>query len=175
MDLSLFGFQGLQQVYNVHPVFVHFPIALFPSALLLYTLGIMLKRPRWSTAGRACLYLAVAGTALTILTGLSAQDSFPHNERIHHLMQTHRTLGLLVGFAGLLLCGWSFFQRDEQPKAAPTFLLFLAGTSYLVLQNADLGGRMVFIEGASVKSAASTMPSDDHEHEDEIVPHHHSH
>ncbi len=27
MDFSLLGFQGLHEVFNVHPVFVHFPSA----------------------------------------------------------------------------------------------------------------------------------------------------
>jgi len=37
MDFSLLGLQGLHEVFNVHPVFVH-----FLSALLLYGLGIVL-------------------------------------------------------------------------------------------------------------------------------------
>jgi len=57
MDLGLFGLQGLQQVFNVHPVFVHFPIALFPSALLLYGLGIVLN---W----RAAFHTAMAERVL---------------------------------------------------------------------------------------------------------------
>ena len=30
---------GLELAPNVHPVFVHFPIALWPTALLFYALG----------------------------------------------------------------------------------------------------------------------------------------
>lgn len=173
MDFSLLGFRGLQQAYNVHPAFVHFPIALFPSALLLYALGVMLKRRSWCVAGRACLYLAVAGTAVTILTGLLAQDSFPHDDRIHHLMQTHRVLGLLIGLISLFLFGWSFVQREQQPKASWAFLALLAGMTYLVLQNADLGGRMVFVEGAGVKATADRfLPAHHHEVEDEATSHH---
>ncbi len=90
MDFSLLGLQGLRQVFNGHPVFVHFPIAWFPSALLLYSLGIILNGRSACVAGRACLCLAVAGTVVAVLTGLMAQDTFPNNERIHHRMQTHR-------------------------------------------------------------------------------------
>jgi hypothetical protein len=31
MNPSLLGLHGLHEVFNVHPVFVHFPIALFPT------------------------------------------------------------------------------------------------------------------------------------------------
>lgn len=174
IDPSLLGFSGLKEVFNVHPVFVHFPIALFPSALLLYGLGLLLKRPSWTVAGRACLYLAAAGTALAILTGWQAQGSFPHNERIHHMMMTHLRIGLIIGLLALVLVIWSFVKRGQQPKGVYAFLVLLAGTTFLVLQNGDLGSRMVYVEGAAIKPAVSMItgkherPSDE---SGEYVPH----
>ena len=157
MDFSLWGFDGLRQAYNAHPAFVHFPIALFPSALLFYFLGIILKRPSLSIAGRGCLYLAVAGTALAIVTGLIAQNSIPHNERIHHMMQTHQQIGFVIGIVSVILVIWSFFTENQTPKIPVVFVLLLMFTSYVVLQNGDLGGRMVYIEGAAVKPAVSII------------------
>jgi uncharacterized membrane protein len=175
MDFSLLGLQGLRQVFNVHPVFVHFPIALFPSALLLYGLGIALNWRAACIAGRACLYLATAGTLLAVMTGLMAQDTFPHSERIHHMMQTHKTLGLLIGPLSLILAGWSVWHKAQQPRVRYGFLLGLLLLAGLVIQNADLGARMVFIEGAAVKPAIAVITSE-HEagHGDsESIPHHH--
>src|SRR5512140_3260816 len=57
-DPALLGSSGLKEVFNLHPAFVHFPIALVPAALWLYFLGIVLRKPALSLAGRACLYLA---------------------------------------------------------------------------------------------------------------------
>ena len=165
MDPSLLGFSGLREVLNVHPVFVHFPIALFPSALLLYGLGVVAHRRSWCVAGRACLYLAAAGTAVTILTGLQAEGTIPHNERIHHIMQTHKQIGYLIGGFAVLLVGWSFAHREQRPRVAGAFLAALALTTYLALQNGDLGGRMVFIEGAAVKPVAP-MLGGAHQHEE---------
>lgn len=191
IDPSLLGFSGLKEVFNVHPVFVHFPIALFPSALLLYGLGILLKRRSWIVAGRACLYLAAAGTALAILTGWQAQGSFPHNERIHHMMMTHLRIGLIIGLLALVLVIWSFVKRGQQPKGVYAFLMLLAGTTFLVLQNGDLGSRMVYIEGAAIKPAVSvitgghadvhdepersTPPHQNSNAQDEEGPHEHNH
>ena len=45
MDLSLYGFEGLSQTFNIHPAFVHFPIALLPVTLVFYAAGILLRRP----------------------------------------------------------------------------------------------------------------------------------
>lgn len=177
IDPSLLGLQGLHQVFNVHPVFVHFPIALFPSALLLYGLGIMLNWRAARVAGRACLYLATAGTIVAVVTGLLAQDTFPHNERIHHMMQTHKTLGLVIGPLALLLTGWSVWHKAQQPNVRYGFLLGLLLLTGLVVQNADLGARMVFVEGAAVKAAAPLMREGrSHEHSPtEQSEHHHHH
>lgn len=157
IDPTLLGFSGLHEVFNVHPAFVHFPLALFPSALLLYGLGILLKRSSWIVAGRACLYLAAAGTAITIWTGWQAQGTFPHNERIHHMMMTHLRIGFTIGALAAILVLWSFWHRAQQPKGAYAFLAVLAFTSYAVLQNGDLGSRMVYVEGAAVKPAVSVI------------------
>jgi len=172
MDFSLLGFQGLHQVFNVHPVFVHFPIALFPSALLLYGLGIMLNWRAACVAGRACLYLAVAGTMVAVATGLMAQETFPHNERIHHMMQTHKVIGLLMASASLLLVWWSFLHKAQRPKGAYPFLGLLVLVTYLALQNGDLGARMVFIEGAAVKPAVSVITGEHGGHEGAHTHHH---
>ncbi|MBI2174491.1 MAG: DUF2231 domain-containing protein [Candidatus Omnitrophica bacterium] len=180
IDPTLLGFSGLKEAYNVHPAFVHFPIALFPSALLLYGLGIVLKRPSWIIAGRACLYLGAASTIITIVTGWQAQATFPHNERIHHMMMTHLYIGLAIGALAAILVFWSFWHHTQQPKGTYLFLVVLAFTSYAVLQNGDLGSRMVYVEGAAVKPATSviTGQTDQHEHghgeSDESVPHHHT-
>lgn len=151
IDPTLLGFSGLSEIANVHPAFVHMPLALFPSALLLYGLGIVLKRSSWVVAGRACLYLAAAGTAVTIWTGWQAQGTFPHNARIHHMMMTHLRIGLAVGALAAVLVLWSFWHRAGQPRGAYAFLAALAFTTYAVLQNGDLGSRMVYVEGAAVK------------------------
>ncbi len=183
-DPALLGFSGLREVFNVHPIFVHFPIALFPSALLLYGLGIIFNWRTVCSAGRACLYLAAAGVALAVMTGWMAQETFPHNARIHHMMQTHKAIGLWMASASLLLVGWSFLHKAQRPRGAYPFLGLLVLVTYLALQNGDLGARMVFIEGAAVKPAVPVITGqlgEDHEthshdHEaDEAVPHHHTH
>jgi hypothetical protein len=35
MDLSLYGFEGLSRTFNIHPAFVHFPIALVPVTFIV--------------------------------------------------------------------------------------------------------------------------------------------
>lgn len=152
MDFSLLGFSGMAGMMNVHPAFVHFPIALLPSSLLFYALGLLLGKESLLVAGRACLYLAALSTLVAVGTGWAAQD-VPHNETIHRLLLTHRTLGLAILALSLGLAAWSFAVVDQRPRGAWAFLAVLGLANLLVMQTADLGARMVFLHGAAVKPA----------------------
>lgn len=157
MDWSLLGFKAVSGLFNIHPMFVHFPVAFLPGAFLLFGLGIVFKKPQPNAVGRACLYMAAAGALAAVITGLIAENSFPHNDTIHHLMGTHETLAWIVlGISGAL-SAWSFFQSEHRPKAAWAFLTLLGLANLVVMQAADIGARMVYLEGAAVKPAVSVI------------------
>jgi uncharacterized membrane protein len=145
----------LDQILNSHPVFVHFPIALFPTAFLFYGIGLFRKRNDLLLAGQICLALGLAGTVISVLTGYFAQETIPHGEVIHRMMGTHQTLGFAILGLGALLMIWSFLKRERIPKAPKLFLAVLGFAVLLILQNGDLGARMVFVEGAAVKAVSS--------------------
>lgn len=168
LDWSVLGFRGLQEMMNAHPVIVHIPVALFPASLLFYLLGFGLKRRSLLVAGRACLYLAVLGAAAAVWSGEAAQEMLPHNDRIHRLLVAHEQIGLWIGRLAWVLGAWSFFHVDQRPRVAPAFLALLAFTTLAVAQNGDLGGRMVYVEGAGVKAAMGIIAKPE-----EPAQHHH--
>ncbi len=163
IDFSQYGFDGITQMMNAHPAFVHFPIALLPAILVFYCLGTWLKWPSLLIAGRATLYLAFLSLIIVVYTGLSARSA-PSNEAIEAIMQTHKNTGFVIMGIVTLLVLWSFWTVNEPPVAATgplrfshkpvgnwAYLLVVALATYLVLQNADLGGKMVYMHGAAVK------------------------
>ena len=164
IDFSHYGFSGLTKLFNVHPVFVHFPIALLPLVLLFFALGIWLKWPSLLIAGRTTLYLACASVIIAVLTGNAAMESFPHNEVIHRMMETHQHTGYVILGLTVLLTAWSFWQRAHIPRGSVAFLFVVAAAAYFVLQSADIGGRMVYLEGAAVKPMVPLM-EEGHQHE----------
>lgn len=169
IDFSHYGFSGLTKLFNVHPVFVHFPIALLPLVLLFFALGIWLKWPSLLIAGRTTLYLACASVIIAVLTGNAAMESFPHNEVIHRMMETHQHTGYVILGLTVLLTAWSFWQRANVPRGSLAFLLVAAVATYFVLQTADIGGRMVYLEGAAVKPMVPLM-EEGHQHEHKGSP-----
>lgn len=101
--------------------------------------------------------MACAGALAAVVTGLIAEDSFPHNEIIHHMMETHETLAWIVlGLSGALTA-WSFFQTEHRPKGAWFFLALLGLANLAVMQGADIGARMVYLQGAAVKPAVTLI------------------
>lgn len=160
-DFSMYGFEGLGKLMNVHPAFVHFPIALFPVVLLFYGLGVWLKKPPLLIGGRLVLYLAMISLAITVFTGLRAEDSIPHNREIHRMMETHKNTGWVLLSLGVLLTLWSFWHSGQRPKGAWLFVLTAAFASYLVLQNGDIGSRMVYLQGAGVKPAVPAVTGEE--------------
>ncbi|MBP9698410.1 MAG: DUF2231 domain-containing protein [Elusimicrobia bacterium] len=157
MDISLLGFSGVREMFNIHPAFVHFPIALLPSALLFYVLGLTLGKKTLLVAGRGSLYMALAGTIVALWTGFRAEGSFPHNDTIHNMMETHEAIGIALLILTAFLALWTFWQSDQRPKGAWVFVAGLALASYLGFQNSDLGARMVYVEGAAVKPAVPVV------------------
>ncbi|MDD5656647.1 MAG: DUF2231 domain-containing protein [Elusimicrobia bacterium] len=155
MDVWLLGFSGLREIRNIHPVFVHFPIGLLPSALLLYALGLALRRPTLRAAGRACLYLATIAAAAAVATGLRTEGSFPVTAQVGRMIETHGDLAVAVLAAAAFLSIWSFWHKDHSPRRAGLFLILLALANLVLLQAADLGGRMVFVQGAAVRCPAA--------------------
>lgn len=164
MDWSLLGFHGVKEVVNIHPLFVHFPIALLPVAFLFFFVGIVWQKGRFLYAGRWVLYLSFIASGTAVLTGLLGEETIPHNETIHRIMETHETIGFIILGLGFVLSLWSFLCRNK-PLRFPRLFLLLLGLSVLaVLQNGDLGGRMVFVEGAAVKPAVPAMESEHTHH-----------
>ena len=154
MNWSLLNFKGLTELFNVHPAFTHFPVALFPTALFFYLAGILWKNDYFFFGGRICLILAFLSTILTAWTGFRAMHSFPHTEEIRTMIETHKDLGLLLFLTSLLLVIWTgVHHKKKATEWNLWFLILLFFVNYLALQNGDLGSRMVYENGAAVKTS----------------------
>lgn len=152
---SIPGWDGL------HPVMVHFPIALFLAAPVLLLIS-LLSRQAWRTWAWAALVLMLIGTVaawLAVATGHAAGQLVDKTDVLAREILRHRALGvatrdlftlLTVLFAGLLLL--PRLLRRSLPTAARAslqallLLACLAGT--LVVGNAaSRGGRLVHTLG----------------------------
>ncbi|MFQ5809351.1 MAG: DUF2231 domain-containing protein, partial [Armatimonadota bacterium] len=142
---------------NVHPLFVHFPIALLMVALGLEALGFVCKNERIQYAAGWNLALGALGAVAAAVTGLLAESGISAGGAAGQLMLTHKTLALVATGLAVVLAGWRLRSRGAMSSPLRvTFLALMVGMVVVLGVSAHYGGRMVyeFGAGASLKGAA---------------------
>jgi len=157
-------FPGFHAALNVHPMFVHFPIALWLTALLLWLLAVVTGRDDMFAAGRWLVYLGALGAAASVATGFVATAKMGHSTPGHDLVHTHRNIMVTAAGLGLVVAVATAVLRHN--AAAGVQRLLLAGllvTNLVLVVGADRGSLLVF--GYGVGTAGLTPPhGSDHHH-----------
>ena len=158
---------SLLPMESVHPLVVHFPIALLMTALRLDGLALALKRPGLHRVALWNLSLGTIGAGVAVRTGLWAAEIAKHTFEIHQVMELHRKLGIATLVLGIVVVAWRLWKRDQlglrARLATLVLMLAIAGT---LGYGAHLGGRLVYEFGVG-GSFGKTLPSstDAHHHE----------
>jgi uncharacterized membrane protein len=158
---------------NLHPIFVHFPIALVFLALFFALVAIILphKREVFKEMLMWTLLLGALAAITTAGSGYFAARQIPHNEAIHKIMAVHQTYGLIIGSGFLVLTLWMLIRRIRMNLAELVFMtLFLAALTGLVGYSASLGGKMVYEHGAGVVPMQEMMEQQGHHIHNEDMP-----
>jgi len=144
---------GVSQMTNIHPLFVHFPIALFNSFFVMEFFGVILKREDLRTAATWMLYLGTLGAVGAVSAGLWAASTVSHTEEVHAIMVRHGIFGITVLTLGVLLSVWRFYVNNKFSIKLHVLHLILAFIMLITMTfGADLGGLMVYKYGVSVKA-----------------------
>jgi uncharacterized membrane protein len=130
---------------NIHPLIVHFPIALLTIGIVFDVLGLLSKNNELSRVG---WWMQVAGTfglMAAVVTGLLAQQTVVISAAAHDAFEHHEQIAFIVSavFAALLL--WRIASRTQLPQRYRILflLLFLFGLVVMWL-GAWYGGEMVY-------------------------------
>ncbi len=130
---------------NIHPIVIHFPIALLLAALFIETLALLLKRPAWHRISLWNLFLGVLGAGVAVLTGRRAMATAKHSFEIGQVMELHERLGYLVLGIATAVLGWRLVKADSLSNRSRWVVwLFLLAACGVMVFSAHLGGRMVY-------------------------------
>lgn len=166
---------GLTHIPNLHPIFVHFPIAFWAGAALFLTLGALRRRDHLFDAGRWLLYLGTASAGVAVATGLWAADTMGHDSAGHELVHVHRNIMLAasgLGFVAALAAATYRESHGTAAKWAITALMWV--TLALLTLGADRGAALVFRHGIGV--APEVLSDEDRSHaDDRDLNHDHAH
>ena len=134
-------------IHLLHPKLVHFPIALFISAMGMEILSLILKKDHLH---RTALHMYVLATVITPLIFLTGWQEAEHLHLHHPILYAHRNYALatlVVSWAGL---GLMWVRRNDVPAARVTFRCACWLCAGLVLAAAYFGGEMVYDYGIGV-------------------------
>ncbi len=157
------GFEGAKEMLSTHPLVVHFPIALLFMSALFYFIGVFVKKESLIEAGKWTLWSGTLFAIVTVVTGLQAAYTVPHNDESHRIMVVHQNMGYVILGISIVLSVWLLIVKASIPKKGRlVFLVALALLNLILIQQADLGGRMVYLYGTGVgrKSMLQQAPAD---------------
>ncbi len=136
---------GIQHLQNIHPLVVHFPIALLVTAALFYGLAWVWKRDTLAVAAFSVLILGTITAAVTVGTGLYAEDGVMVSRSVReHLLNVHRNFMLSTLFLALCLCIWAVAALPFPKKGRAVFLFLFLILLAIMSCGADYGARMVY-------------------------------
>lgn len=160
---------------NIHPLLVHFPIALLASFIVIDSLGAIFKLHGWRRLGTQLLGLGALSTLPTIAAGFYAALHTPHDAETHALMEHHEHAGIVVGIISISLALWRILGGLPNDLMARTLsnLLTIILAAALAL-GGDLGANMVYGHGVAVRTSPVTEAPVSHVHgEAPSTPHTH--
>lgn len=138
-------FRGAQDLQNLHPLIVHYPIALLTASLPVYFLAWILRRESLEVVGLWLLVLGTLAAGLAVYTGLSASEGvmIAPSVRDHILIYHKWFMCTLLGLS-ILLSAWALLARPMPRRGRLVFIIGLLLMSLVVAKGADYGGWMVF-------------------------------
>src|SRR3972149_7206570 len=126
MDIFFRIFQGIYEMPNIHPLIVHFPIALLTSFLFMELLNFITGKESFRAAATWMLYLGTIGALAAVLAGLWAASTVEHPEEVHEILLKHRNLGITVLALSVLLSVWRIYVRGSFSRKGQVLHLVVA-------------------------------------------------
>ncbi len=171
MELFTGILPGMLDLPNIHPVFVHFPIALLSVFLLMEALGSITDKKCLRGTASAMLYLGTLAAIVTFLSGLAAAASVGHGKEVHEVMTCHKSMALIVVILSVILSVWRIAVGEKFSTCWRTvhFIVGIIMIAFLY-SAADKGGTMVYKHGVGVQS----LQSADASHSETTTADHHA-
>ena len=146
----------------MHPIFVHFTIALTSASLVFDALGFFLGKASLTAAGGWTLMGSALMTLATISTGLTSSARAPIEEgEARSFLRAHMALGLI--FYGLLvtMTFWRLSLWQDGQNVSWLYLASLAVVSLMMTVQGYLGGELVYRYGVEVEQSYRELPERD--------------
>ena len=133
---------------TIHPIVVHFVIAMALIAFVFDVIGVVWRKPALFEASFWNLLFATGAIFVAIIFGqVEAGLASPYGAS-RHILDIHTTIGWSLAGVLSLLTGWRYVLRNRDPEVLPaTFLGAGALVSSLIVVQMVLGDRLIWTYG----------------------------
>ena len=142
---NFFQLPGLEALQNLHPLVVHFPIALLTLAALLYVVACGWKRDSFAWTALWMLVLGSIGAAIAIWTGLRAGAGVMIAQSVRdQVMVQHKRVMIAVFAMSVILSAWALLAAPMPRRGRIAFVALMLLMASLIVKGADYGAWMVY-------------------------------
>jgi uncharacterized membrane protein len=133
---------------TIHPIVVHFVIAIALVAFVYDIVGVLARRPALFEVSFWNLLFATGAIFVAIIFGqVEAGLANPYGEA-RAILDVHTTIGWSLAGVLSLLTGWRYVLRSRDPQSLPLpFLAVGALASVLIVVQVVLGDKLIWIYG----------------------------
>ena len=136
---------GTQHLQNIHPLVVHFPLALLPGAALFYMLAWLAGRESLAWTALWFLALRTVSAAVAAGTGLHASEGVMVDPTVREqLLDPHKSWMLTTLGLSAALTVWALGGPPFPARGRSLFVLLLLVVLAVMAHGADYGGRLVY-------------------------------
>jgi len=140
-------------ISHIHPMLVHFPIALLIAGFFSDVLGLFVKKEFFTRAGFYLLILGTLGAIAAVITGHMAGDGIEAGW-LKQAVEVHEDAGTLTLWLALITSAFRiilvWFEKYRGALKAVALVLFLA-TVLSVARTGYYGGELVYKHAAGVE------------------------
>ena len=136
---------------NLHPLMVHFPIALLTVSVALDLVSVLRKKEELARSGWWTMLIGVCWLAASVISGLFAKESVVLVGKAQEVFEIHQQLAFLVAVMLGTLILWRLGTRTALPVRLQSLYLGLSLLALVLMWAGALyGGRMVYEFGVGV-------------------------
>lgn len=139
---------------HLHPMIVHFPIALLIVGFFTDLAGLFIKREFFTQAGFYMLILGAAGVVAAYLSGEQAGDGIAEAGALKQALETHEAAATLtiwiVSIAAIFRILLVLFRKYKGALKMVSLILFFLGVASIA-RTGYYGGELVYKHAAGVQ------------------------
>jgi uncharacterized membrane protein len=138
---------------RLHPIAVHFAIALFVTAVLLDLFAYVSGRRDYHRAAWINLVVAAVAALAAAGAGMTAELALKPTHETHQVLDTHKLFAFAAIAGILMLVTWRFALRGRFPHTGAVLYIVLSLAGLGAIGGAGYyGGEMVYEHGAGVRA-----------------------